>query len=80
MEKKEVFTVVGFSKGTTKKGDKFTKVALEFESPFDNYVGLDVQSHFVYDDLNIQLGDTVTADYGCRADGRAYIRNLTPVK
>lgn len=76
---REIYTVVGFSKGTTKKGDKFTKVALTFESPFKDFEGLDVASHFIYDDLNIALGDEVYLEYGCRQDGKAFVRSLIPV-
>lgn len=75
---REIYTVVGFSKGTTKKGDKFTKVALEFEPPYDNYHGLDVVSHFIYADLDIEVGSQVYLEYGCRQDGKAYVRNVIP--
>ena len=80
MANKDVYTVVGFSKGTTKKGDRFTKVALTFESPFRDFEGLDVASHFVYADLDIAVGDRVYLDYGCRADGKAFVRDIIPVE
>ena len=76
---REKYTVVGYSKGTTKKGDKFTKVALIFDSPFDSFVGKDVVSHFIYADLDICEGLEVYLEYGCRQDGKAYVRNVTPV-
>lgn len=79
MAKKEIYTVVGFSKGTTKKGDKFTKVALEFESPYRDFVGKDVVSHFIYDDIDVYEGMEVELEYGCRADKKAYVRNIIPV-
>lgn len=75
---REIYTVVGFSKGVTKKGDSFTKVALEFESPFKDFQGHDVASHFIYADLDIAVGQLVYLEYGCRADGKAYVRNLIP--
>lgn len=79
MANREVYTIVGFSKGVTKKGDKFTKVALEFASPFDNFQGVDVASHFIYADLPVRVGMEVYLEYGCRQDGKAYIRDLIPV-
>lgn len=75
---REVYTVVGYSKGVTKKGDAFTKVALTFQSPFKGFEGLDVVSHFIYADLDIGLGQCVYLEYGCRQDGKAYVRNLIP--
>lgn len=76
---KEIYTIVGYSKGTTKKGDKFTKVALEFVSPFKDFHGMDVASHFIYADLDVEVGMNVNLEYGCRQDGKAYVRNLVPV-
>lgn len=73
---RDVFTVVGFSKGVTKKGDKFTKLALQFESPFPDYQGVDVRSEFIYKDLDVSLGDNVNLVFGCRANGMAFVKDV----
>lgn len=75
-----VYTVVGYSHGKSKEtGKPFTKVALTCQPPFDNYTGYDVKSVFINSDIDIQLGDNVTLVFGCRYDGKAYVKGLSKV-
>lgn len=77
--KETVYTVIGFSHGVTKADKKdFTKIALTFVPEFDSYQGEDVQSVFIYDNVNVQIGDQVNLIYGCRRDGKAYVKGVVP--
>ena len=78
---RETYTVVGYGKGISKKSGKpFTNVALQFESPFDNFNGYDVEKVFISGDINVELGMEVYIEYGRDFNGKAVARNLIPVE
>lgn len=78
MNGKDVCKIVGYSKGISKKGDRFTKIAVEFVSPYKDFQGVDVASHFIYDDCDVEVGMEIYLDYGRKANGMAYVRGFTP--
>lgn len=79
--KETIYTVAGFSHGRTKaEGKPFTKVFLTFEPPYDTYTGHDGLSVFIYDDIDVRLGDAVYLVYGCRRDGKAYVKDIIPAR
>lgn len=75
-----IYTVVGFYHGVSKNtGKPFTKLALEFEVDYQGYVGKDVKSEFVNHYVEVQVGDQIDLVYGCRNDGKAFVRDIQKI-
>lgn len=72
--------VVGIVKGTSAKGNKFTKISMvgEYDEYIENFEGEQAEEVYISGDVkDINIGDIVELKYGKGFEGKAVVKGVT---
>ena len=74
--------IIGFKKGTTKKGSSYALIYVNSKTNDKDTFGLVAESVWIFGELadklpNDCIGKTLCPEYGCGYDGKAFIKSYT---